>query len=315
MSKRNRYACLGEFEDKFDANETAFLEKQLQYVETTVYNVLYSKLKSKEWVPFDGSLPSWAKTWTYRTWSKAGMAQLISNYADDLPRVDVFVEETELPTVRYGAAYGYNIDELEASARLQTPLDTMRAETAREVLDRQTDAYVALGETKKGIKGFLNNTNVPELTVTNGNWDDETDPLKIAADMFEIENKVIDQSGEWHEPDTMLLPPLYYDKIPSMPMSATAPNYTVAKYFLENSKSVKTLGRWNKLNTVGTGGVPMVLCYKKDPSIVKFMFAYDFEQMEPEKRNLEYVVDCYNKLGGTNWYRPLGGVRAIGINT
>ena len=34
MSKRNRYACLGQFEDKFDANETAFLEKQLQFVET-----------------------------------------------------------------------------------------------------------------------------------------------------------------------------------------------------------------------------------------------------------------------------------------
>jgi hypothetical protein len=298
---------------RMDAGETAFVEKQLEFVEAESYNVLYSKLKSKEFIPFDASLPEWAETWVYRSWSRSGAAALISNYADDLPRVDVGVEETPHPTHRHGIAYGYNVDEIEKSAQLNEPLDAMRATAAREEMDRHIDEIAALGIATKGILGFLNQTAVPQITVTNGDWLNETDPDKIVADLFEIEQAVITQSGEHHMPTDMIMSGPYYSKIKTTRMGDIG-SLTILEYFLANAESVKTVSRWSKAATAGSGGVPMVLCYVKDPGVVRFKLAYDWKALPPEQRNLEYVVNNISKLGGTVWYRPLGAVRAIGIH-
>lgn len=310
---RSRLAALGAHAIKFDANETAFLEKQLEEVEATTYDVLYSILKSKEFIPFDASIPEWADTWVYRSWSRSGVAALISKYGDDLPRVDVGVEETTHNTAHYGVAYGYNIDELEKSAKLNEPLDAMRGVAAREEMDVKIDAHAALGEPLKGVKGFLNNTAVPLVTVTNGDWLDETDPDKILADLFEIENAVIDQSGEHHKPTDMVMSGPYYSKLKTMKIG-TASDTTVMEYFLAHSESVKTISRWARCETAGSGGIPMALCYTKNPQCVKYRLAYPWKQLEPEKRNLEYVIACLSKLGGTVWYRPLSAVRVTGID-
>jgi hypothetical protein len=308
-----RLACMGDFVSRLDAGETAFLEQQLRFVETETYNVLDSKLKSKDFVPFDESLPEWADTWVYRSWSGSGMSELISRYSDDLPRVDVMVEETPHKTSHWGNAYGYTIDELEKSAVLNQPLDAMKAIEARNAADRRIDQIAATGIPQLNIKGLVNNTNVPAVTVTNGDWLDETDPYKIAADMFEAENAVITQSGEHHMPTTFLLAPAYYSKIASMPIGNGA-DKTVLKYFLENAQSVKEVARWSVLATAGSGGSAIGLVYEKNPQIVKFVLAYAWKSLEPEKRNLEYIVDNLSKVGGTVWYRPLGGARVIGIH-
>ncbi len=152
------------------------------------------------------------------------------------------------------------------------------------------------------------------MTVTNGDWlNPATTADKILADMFEIEAKVIDQSGEHHMPTDMILPPAYYNMIVSRRVGDNGET-TILQYFLKNAQSVKTVSRWAKLATAGAGNIPIIVCYRKDPQIVKFRLAYDFKQLEPEKRNLEWVVDCVNKLGGTVWYRPLGGVYANGMH-
>lgn len=298
---------------RFDANETAFLDRELTDIEATTYDVQYSKLKAKEFVPMVFDLPEWATTWESVIYDHSGRAELIASYSDDLPRVDSQVSSDEHKVLEYGVAFGYNVSELRANARARRPIDGERARIAREACDRFLDEVAAFGSSKKNIKGFLNNGSVPNGSVGNGDWlNASTTTAEVLEDLFEIEQTVISQSDENHMPTDMLLPPDYYGFITTTPRSSNS-DLTIAQYFLQHAESVKNLSRWKKLNTADSGTDPLVVCYEKSPMNVKMRIAIEFEMMEAEKRNLEYIINCLAKCAGCVWTRPLAGFYATGI--
>ncbi|MWM63453.1 DUF2184 domain-containing protein, partial [Escherichia coli] len=84
-----------------------FLARELDYVKARAYDVLYTELSGMRVIPVVTDTPDWAETITYRMWDEVGMAKIIANYADDLPRVDVFGKEFSTNVRNLGDAYGY----------------------------------------------------------------------------------------------------------------------------------------------------------------------------------------------------------------
>ena len=76
---------------RFDSAEDAavFFARELDYIKTQTYDRLYPEFTALQMFPVTHEVPEGAETVTYYSYDKTGMAKIISNYATDLPRVDV----------------------------------------------------------------------------------------------------------------------------------------------------------------------------------------------------------------------------------
>ena len=76
------------------------------YIKSQTYDRLYPEFTALTLFPVTHEVPEGAETVTYYSYDKTGMAKIISNYATDLPRVDVKGEPTTVPVKSIGDSYG-----------------------------------------------------------------------------------------------------------------------------------------------------------------------------------------------------------------
>ena len=72
-----------------DANESAFFQRELEYVKSNTYDVKYPELKARRLFPLNPEVDPGATKITYQQYDQTGIAKIIANYADDLPRADI----------------------------------------------------------------------------------------------------------------------------------------------------------------------------------------------------------------------------------
>src|ERR1019366_1425529 len=72
-----------------DSNESTSFLRQLEYIKTQVQEVEYENLKARLVIPVSHEADPGAEYITWRQFDKTGIARLIRDYSDDLPRVDV----------------------------------------------------------------------------------------------------------------------------------------------------------------------------------------------------------------------------------
>jgi hypothetical protein len=114
---------------RMDAGESAFLERQLESVEARIYEKKFRELKYRAFIPVSNRDGAGAQTITYYLYTKIGMAKVIANPSDDLPRSDVL--RLALNAIRARDRYELRI--LDAGP---TPSD-VRASAARNVQGRR----------------------------------------------------------------------------------------------------------------------------------------------------------------------------------
>jgi hypothetical protein len=64
---------------------------------------------------------------------------------------------------------------------------------------------------------------------------------------------------------------------------------------------------WYQLDTAGAGSLPRGMVYQNKKTILEAVIPLEFEQMPPETRGFEIVVDCHARSGGVKWYQPVAG--------
>ena len=123
-----------------DANETAFFARELESIEAKIYEVKRKELVYRKYVPVSNRDHEGTETITYRMFDMVGAAKIISNYASDLPRADVFGEEFTQRVKSIGASIGFSDQELRASAKEGKSLDTQKATAMRRaVREKESD--------------------------------------------------------------------------------------------------------------------------------------------------------------------------------
>lgn len=300
---------------RLDAGETAAFARELEVVKAKTYDVKYLNLKARTFIPLDSEVPSGAESFTWRSWDWAGMAKILANYADDLPKVDIIGTEVSQGIKSLGDSYSYSIQDIRASALLKTPLDSKRASAARRAIENSIETIAAKGNAAAGLPGFLNNANVPLITAAgalNGAWDTAT-ATQILDDLNLIANTIVETTKHTHIPDTMILPTSRYSRVATLPFSATDTR-SVLKVFLENSPYVRNVDQWHFLdlaNAAGNG--PRVVCYPRDPEIVQLCIPQEFEQFPPQAKSLAFDNPCHARIGGVTWYYPLAGLYVDGV--
>jgi hypothetical protein len=80
---------------------------------------------------------------------------------------------------------------------------------------------------------------------------------------------------------------------------------TILSVFLRSNPYIKTVEQWVKLDTAASDGGPLLICYPKNPRVLKLKILQEFLQYPPQLTMLEYVVPCESRAGGVVIYDPL----------
>ena len=104
---------------RFDSADAAavFFARELDYIKSKTYDKQYPEFTALQMFPVTHDVPEGAESFTYYGYEKTGFAKIISNYATDLPRVDIKGEAKTGYVKGIGDSFGYNIQEMRASRR------------------------------------------------------------------------------------------------------------------------------------------------------------------------------------------------------
>lgn len=293
---------------KMDAAESAYIARQLEFMRQGVLEVQYPELKGARLIPIDIAIDPGAAAYTYQVSDHVGQALVTADLASEPPRADVKGSESTQVIRSIIIAYGYSIQEARAAMFAKTPLVPRKAMAARDIMERTIDDIWFLGHAAMGLKGLLNQSNTTSFTVsTSGSgtkaWDANKTPDEIIADMNGAVNKVVSESKEVFQPDTMLLPLSTFTYISTRRMGDGDAS-TILQHFLKNSPYVKTVEATHKLesNAGWTGKRGMV--YRKDPNFIAGLLPQPFEQLPPQATAYELITPCHARTGGVVVYQP-----------
>ncbi|MGQ7286014.1 DUF2184 domain-containing protein [Vreelandella venusta] len=291
-----------------------FLARQLDYVKTRIYETLTPPLAGLRLVPVSTEVPEWAESFTYRMYDEVGMAKFISNYADDLPRVDVIGSEKTLSLKSMGVAYGYSLDEMRLANAMGTNLSERKGRVARKAIDQKVNKVALVGDEPHGFFGFTNHPNLGETAVT-GDWTNPaTTGLQILNDLFAMYDAVRIQSYGHHIPNTLAIAPTRQTILGRKSVNGENGTFeSVWTRFKAQYPNVEMIDAVELEPTAANGNESTAMMYERDVDNLSIEIPRPFEQLPAEKRNLEMVIDCISKCSGVAIYRPLSLTKAVGV--
>jgi len=304
--------------NKMDAVDTIFFERELERIKAKTYDIKYPALKAVQVFPVSTDAGPHAESITYRQWDQRGIAKIIANYADDLPRVDVGAKEYTSPIKAIGAAYGYSIQDIRTARALGKPLKEKQANTARRAHDQSWNSIAWRGDVSTGLNGLFTDANVTKTNAAVGTWSTAT-PDEIIYDINSAFADIIARTKGVANPDTVLIPPWQYAHISTTPRSSLS-DTTILEFILRTSTYIKSIEMVNELASVEYDPIDnpgdtdnCMFIYEKSPDILTLEIPQPFEQFPVQERNLEFVVNTHSRIGGLIIYYPLEVELVYGI--
>lgn len=291
-----------------DAGEGLIFARQLEYIESRIYETKYPTLKGRELFPVDYSVPTGAETFTYRMYDHQGAFNLISNYSDDFRRVNTTGKEVTGRIHSYGTAVEYSIQDIRAAQLAGIPLTDMEFRAARRAAEEKLDAIILNGEPNGNLYGLMTHPNIPQAAVPNGTggtpqWSTKTAD-EILFDLNDIVGDMIELTKGVESPDTLILPHAQFELISNKARSATS-DTTILQFFLRNNAHIKQVIPWYKLKGAGTGGTDVMIAYRNDPEVIQTVIPQELEIFPPQAKNMAFSVPCHARYGGVRVRYPL----------
>ncbi|MDY6980933.1 MAG: DUF2184 domain-containing protein [Pseudomonadota bacterium] len=304
---------------RLDTGETAFFERQLEAVEQRLYEKKLRELKYRRHIPVSNADGPGAASITYYLYTKTGMAKIIANPSDDLPRADVYASRHTAMVHSVGTSFGYSTRELRHAQFANVPLEMQKADSARRTIRERENEIAWTGDANYNIFGFLNNPNIPvqemplNAGATSRTWANKT-PNEIIADVRLLVSGIRQTTNGVHEGNTMLLPIEQYDIIAETPRSDLS-DTTILEFLTKpgNSFGLNEIDWLTELKGAGVGGTDMIAVYEKDPEVLEARIPMEMQNLPPQARNLEFLVPVEAENAGVVVRYPLACSFGYGI--
>lgn len=300
-----------------DAEGDIFFARQLEFVQSRVYEYQYPELMSYRLFPVNTNFPVGAEYITTTGYQSVGRARVINSYADDLPAAALIGMQLSSKVQGIGASYRYSYQEIRNAQYANVPLESALAMAARRAIEQKMDDLAFFGDSSVGLYGLFNNPNIPTQSVpadgTGGSteWSTKT-PDQILRDMNLIVNQIATSTNGVEAPNTLLLPLEQYTLIASMARSANS-DTTVLDYFRINNPFIDEVIPVPKLAGAGLAGVDIMIAYERSSDKVEMAIPMPFLQHAPQERNLEFVINCEARFGGIRVLYPMSMIIGEGI--
>lgn len=306
------------FDDANDAS--AFFARELDYVKSKSYDKRYPEFTALNHFPITHDAPEGAETVTYYSYEETGMAQIINNYATDLPRADIKGKPSTAYVKSLGSSYGYSVQEMRASRMAGKSLDVRKASAARRVVEQLSNTLAFAGSKEHNIMGMLSkDNNIPLYTLATVQGSKTAWKDKSAAEILADVNGMVAYQAKItknvEKADVLALPPEVYIDISTRQIPNTG--ITVKKFLMDNSPYLKDIISAPELDGTNHETNPykanVALMYTNDKEKFSLEIPMEFYQYPLQARNLEIVVPCEKRSAGIILYYPLSAVIAQGV--
>lgn len=305
----------GLFEQKLDASEMIFFQRQLESVKKKTYDKKYPNLKARSLLSPDFTTHPGAKTITYRSFSNFGIAKFIANYAKDLPRAGIKGQEFVSNVREIGVSYGWTWKDVQSAAMVGLNLADREAMAAKRAFLQLENTTAWSGNAENNIPGFFSNPNLPTAAATaDGSgasplWSTKTAD-QIIRDVGDCIQGVGQNTNGVEIPNTFLFP---HNRLPSLTARIPDTSMTVLEFLKKTYPEITVWDYLVELNTAGTGATAMMVAYNRDPEYLTLEIPQDFLQLPVQEEGLEYKVPCVGSCGGVIMYYPLSANTLYGI--
>lgn len=299
-------------EQRLDAAESVFFKRQLESIDQRLYGEVYPENLARQLIPTISGVDPDAPVYTWRMVKQFGQAAIVADMSESVPRSDVSGEEQSQTIKTLASSFGWSIDEIRYAARTNTPLDAMKAMSARHTIDTLMDQVLATGNTAANLKGILNLSNTTSYSpvVKSGGgltWANAT-PDEIATDMFGIVSKIIDvmkaSGGPMFQRFRLAVPVAQFTLI-SQKRMGDGSDSTILNFVKGNSPYIESISAWHRCATAGGGGTDRLLAFPPSEEVVGALVPLEFTTMPPQQENLTYKVIARAKTGGVVSRYPL----------
>lgn len=299
-----------------DSAETLFFERELESRKSQTYDIVRAPLKAFELIPVDSSAGAGAESIVYEQYDITGIAKIIANYGDDLPRADVKGREFVARVKSVGNSYGYSLQEIRAAQFAGKGLEQRKASAAARAQREKWNRIAFFGDEEYGIPGWLTNQNIPAAPVANDGdgssteWADKT-PEQIKRDVNEAITSVISVTNGAEQIDTVVFAITPYRFLQTTNSGQGTDTSLLAQLQADNPGV--TFEWSNELDGAFTGGSNGFIAYRRSPDTMTLEMPQMFEQLPVQERGLEFVVPCHSRIAGVLVYYPLSQAIRYGI--
>ena len=301
---------------RFDANESMFFARQLEAIKAQTYDVKRANLNALQLMPVSTDVPEGATTITYRQYDTVGMAKVIANYANDLPRADVTGKEFTSNIRSIGNAFGYNTQEIRSAIFAGVNLPARKAMAATRAHQEKINALAFTGDADHGLPGLISNANVPEVTLAaDGTGSSKTFASKtadkIVRDVNALVNKIISQSKGVHRATEVWMPVEQYALIATT-QNSTASDTTILQ-FLQQVHPGVTFRQVVELDGAGASGADRMYAIENSRDNWAIEIPMMMKMYSPQQKGLEFEVPVESRFGGVIIEYPLSMCFSDGI--
>ncbi len=307
---------------RLDAGESLFMERQLEAVEPRLYQVKRRELKARSLLDVSNVDGPGAATITYYMYDKTGMAKIIANPGDDLPRADVFATRQTANVHNLASSFGYSTKDLRNAQYAGVPLEMQKVDAVRRTIREEENRIAWLGNTDYNIVGFLLNGNIPDMQVAQAAggglsrvWGVDKTPLEVVEDIAALVTNIENTTKQVHMGDTLLLPIDKLRYLAITPMSSTYPEHTILKYIKDpdNGFGITKVESLPELTGIGVGGTNKMVLFESDPEVVELRIPMEMQMLPPQARNLEFLVPVECEIAGVVVRYPMACHYAYGF--
>lgn len=300
-----------------------FVQSQTSYIEAQVVEVLYPDIQYPQIIPVDTSANEWAKSITYYSTDKVGVAGWFHHYAKDIHVADSERSKFEIGVEMADIGYRWSLEEI--GQALMIPglnLSADRAAAARRAYEEFVDRVAILGDTDKNFSGITDypgvSTSVAAVHTgppTGTAWSIKT-AQEILTDVNDALTGMYVDSLQIELANTLLLPVSAFTLIGTKPFNDLS-QLTVYQWLQQNNVYTLTTGQplmiraLRGLETVGTGGTGRMVAYRRDPQVLKMHIPMPHRFLPVYQTGpLVFDVPGIFRLAGLEIRRP-GAVRYV----
>ncbi|WP_088005610.1 DUF2184 domain-containing protein [Indiicoccus explosivorum] len=294
--------------------EDALIRPQdLNAIDNTIYETHREELKARSIFNVKTDVPAGAETYSYDVIKRSGAAKILAPGADDIPLVDADMERHTETIYSIASAFRYSVQELRQAQMSGTPIETMKAATARRAIAEKENKLVWKGDAKHGILGVANAEGIQAMALdtnaadTSTNWADKTG-REIVADLRKARSAVNRLPG--HQADTLVVTPDAMEELEKEYNEYT--NQTVLQY-LKSQNWFSRIDSTSDLEGMGDAGTNCFLVLDSSPTVVEVLVSMDITRHPQEYKFPNYKIPLEERTGGAIVRYPMAIVRGDGV--
>jgi hypothetical protein len=296
-----------------DAN-TIYFARELEHIKPKVYEVAIAPLSWNKFIPIDSTTPPGAETVTYTQYDSTGRAKVISNYAEDIPLVDVSGQQFTSAIKSIADGFTISLQDIRRSQMGGKLIQERKMQAAYKVMLQEFNQLAFFGDTQIGLNGWLTTPNINTAQVAGNDvnakkWENKT-PQNIIKDINDAVAFMVSSTNGAERPDTLLIPIKQYYQL-SNTQYAAGTDTTILEFFKGNNPDIR-VEICNELQGA-FGGKDGFILYNN--SISKFWqeVPIQFEMLPEQWNNLAYKVVCHARYGGVIVVYPESQLFRTGI--